>query len=62
MYNKIREECGMNEVLVRAFSSLDDDTVMVELKKMQAVGKDTLEILSDLQAGMQEVGKKFEEN
>lgn len=52
----------MNEVLVKAFSSLDDDTVMEELKKMQAVGKDALAILDDLQAGMQEVGKKFAEN
>jgi len=52
----------MNEVLVRAFGNLDDDTVMDEVKKMQAAGNDPLDILNDLQAGMQEVGKKYAEN
>ncbi|MEL7566139.1 MAG: cobalamin-dependent protein [Dehalobacterium sp.] len=52
----------MNDVLVKAFASLDDDTVMEEVQKMQAAGTDTMDILYDLQEGMQEVGKKYAEN
>ncbi len=51
----------MNEVLVNGFGALDDEVVLEELKKMQAAGKENFEILGDLQAGMQLVGKKFEE-
>jgi dimethylamine corrinoid protein len=63
-YRKVllKEECEMNEVLVKAFCSLDDDTVMEELKKMKAAGKDVLDVLNDLQAGMHDVGKKFADN
>lgn len=51
----------MNEILVNGFGALDDEIVMEELKKMQGAGTDTLAILGNLQAGMQVVGKKFEE-
>lgn len=51
----------MNEKLVAAFGSLDDDVVMEEIKKMKADGVGTLEILTDLQAGMDVVGKHYED-
>ncbi|ATW23804.1 cobalamin B12-binding domain-containing protein [Candidatus Formimonas warabiya] len=52
----------MNEVLVKAFGKLDDDAVMEEVKKMQAAGTNAMDILNDLQEGMQEVGQKYAEN
>lgn len=51
----------MNEKLIKAFGDLDDDVVMEQIKEMKAAGKETIEILGDLQAGMDVVGKHFEE-
>lgn len=51
----------MNEKLVNAFGSLDDEVVMAELGKMKTDGVDTLTILANLQAGMDVVGKHYEE-
>lgn len=51
----------MNEKLINALGSLDDDVVMAEIKNMKEEGADTLAILGDLQDGMDVVGKHYED-
>jgi dimethylamine corrinoid protein len=51
----------MNQKLVNAMADLDEDLVLAEVKAAKEAGKDSLDIIADLQEGMSIVGKRFEE-
>ncbi|MBV7274233.1 B12-binding domain-containing protein [Clostridium thailandense] len=51
----------MSKKLVEAMADLDEDVVLEEVKALKEQGVPALEIIESLQAGMETVGKRFEE-
>lgn len=51
----------MSKKLVEAMANLDEDVVLVEVKALKDQGVPVLDIIANLQEGMEIVGNRFEE-